>query len=593
MNDRLPRKLAAILYADVAGYSRLTGDDEDATHKTLREYLDLIAQIIETHRGIVMHYAGDAVLAMFGAVVDAVTSATEIQEQLLMLNSALPEQRRVQFRIGVNLGDIIEDRGDIYGDGVNVAARLESIADPGGICVSSSVFEQVTGKLNLRFEDMGDQKLKNIAASIRAFRVNVKPSQTEDVQPIRETFERLTGEKLELPSKPSIAVLPFQNMSGDPEQEYFADGMSEDIITSLSRISDLAVIARNSTFVYKGHAVDVREVGRELGVGFVLEGSIRKSDGRLRITAQLVDTQNGDHVWAEHYDRSIEDIFAVQDEITREIVVALSVEIGYGNEFRVWSEYTPSIESWQLFQRGLNEQYKFTKEGNDEAQRICRQIIEINPEFYVSKVLFSWVLQAAARYGFTSDPMAAAVEAESLAREVLSKDEKNGDAHAVLGYILTNQLKHEDGIAHGQLGVEYGPSVATNHAALGLSLSYAGEHTASITRMKKALRLSPYPPSWFWAFLGDGYRGIGELERACSIYEHLAARMPGSILSLTRLAAIYNELGKLNEARLAADDLMSNSPTFSVRGFTNAMPFKLESDRESLAASLLKAGLPE
>ena len=272
MDERLPRKLVAILYADVANYSRLTGVNEDTTHRALSEYLDLISETINTYHGEVMHYAGDAVLAKFEAVIDAVSSATEIQEQLLTRNANLPDEQKVQFRIGVNLGDVIEDRGDIYGDGVNIAARLESAADPGGVCVSASVFEQIKGKLDFQFEDMGEQEFKNIAEKIRSYRVIPTPAQLSP-----DTFEALVGEGLGLPDKPSIAVLPFQNMSGDPEQEYFADGMSEDIITALARVPDLVVISRNSTFVYKGRAVDVRQVGRELGVGHVLEGSIRKS----------------------------------------------------------------------------------------------------------------------------------------------------------------------------------------------------------------------------------------------------------------------------------------------------------------------------
>ena len=276
MADHLPRKLAAIFYADVAGYSRLTGQDEDTTHQQLSEHLDLIAENVKNHRGQVMHYAGDAVLAKFEAVVDAVSSATDIQEQLLARNANLPNQRKVQFRIGVNLGDVIEDRGDIYGDGVNIAARLESIADPGGVCVSASVFEQIKNKLDFQIEDMGEQELKNIAEKIRAYRVTRVPTQLSP-----ESFKALTGERLELPDKPSIAVLPFQNMSGDPEQEYFADGMSEEVITALSRLPNLIVISRNSTFVYKRRAVDVRQVGRELAVGHVLETNMHSfSAGR-------------------------------------------------------------------------------------------------------------------------------------------------------------------------------------------------------------------------------------------------------------------------------------------------------------------------
>jgi TolB-like protein/class 3 adenylate cyclase len=588
MAEPLPRKLLAILYADVAEYSRLTGDDEDATHRILSEYLDLVTQTIESQRGQVIHYAGDAVLARFDAVVDAVSAAVAVQNELNIRNESLPDERKLQFRIGVNLGDVIEDRGDIYGDGVNVAARLESIADPGGVCISTSVFEQINGKLNLQFENMGERKLKNIAETINAYRILHKR-----VEFTSETFEKLTGERIELPDKPSIAVLPFQNMSGDPEQEYFADGMSEDIITVLSNLSDLVVIARNSTFVYKGRAVDVREVGRNLGVGFVLEGSVRKSGERLRITAQLVDGRSGDHIWAERYDRTIEDIFAIQDEITREIAVALSVNIGYGENYRIWTERAANFEVWQLFQRAMNHYLLFTAEGNETARHLCRQVVEMDPKFDMARVLLGWALQVGARYGFISDPVAAAIEAEALVREALAKDKNNGDALALLGFILINPAKYDEAIAHGQRAIECGPNVASNHGALAISLHYAGEHAASLTRMKKAIRLGPYPQIWILAFLGEAYRSLGELERARLVFENLALRAPGSPISLIRLAMIYSDLDQSQKARQAADDLMSCIPVFSVGRFVRKIPYKLQSDRESLSAALLKAGLPE
>jgi adenylate cyclase len=588
MPETLPRKLIAILYADAVGYSRLTGDDEDATHRILSDYLDLVALTIESQRGQVIHYAGDAVLARFDAVVDAVSAAVAVQTELNIRNESLPDERKLQFRVGVNLGDVIEDRDDIYGDGVNVAARLESIADPGGVCISASVFEQIKGKLNLQFEYMGERKLKNIAETINAYRILQKR-----VEFTSETFEKLTGERIEIPDKPSIAVLPFQNMSGDPEQEYFADGMSEDIITVLSNLSDLVVIARNSTFVYKGRAVDVREVGRNLGVGFVLEGSVRKSGERLRITAQIVDTRSGDHVWAERYDRTIEDIFAIQDEITREIAVALSVNIGYGENYRIWTERAANFEVWQLFQRAMNHYLLFTTEGNETARRLCRQVVEMDPKFDMASVLLGWALQVGARYGFIGDPKAAAIEAEALAREALARDENNGDARALLGYILINQSKYDEAIAHGERAIECGPNVASNHGALAISLHYAGEHAASLTRMKKAMRLGPYPQIWIFAFLGEAYRSLGELERARLVFENLALRDPGSPLSLIRLAAIYSDLDESQKAKQVADDFMSCIPTFSVGRFVNKMPYKLQSDRESLRAALLKAGLPE
>jgi adenylate cyclase len=316
MVDRLPRKLAAILYADVAGYSRLTGEDEDATHLALSEYLDLISTTIESHRGQVMHYAGDAVLAKFEAVVDALSGAVGIQDELRARNQDLPDERKVQFRIGVNLGDVIEDRGDIYGDGVNVAARLESLAEPGGVCISDAVRTAIGKKLSYQYASIGDQRVKNIEEPVRAYQVVVDAGVIQKSTPVEQSANFVAVEQ-------SIAVLPFDNLGGDQEQEYFVDGLIEDIITELSKNPDLLVIARNSTFAYKGVAVDARELGEKLGARYLLEGSVRKSNNRLRVSAQLIEASTGHHLWAERYDRELKDIFVVQDEIVESIIAAL------------------------------------------------------------------------------------------------------------------------------------------------------------------------------------------------------------------------------------------------------------------------------
>ena len=325
MADKLPRKLAAILYADVADYSRLTGDDEDSTHRRLSVYLDLVSETINQHEGKVAHYAGDAILADFGTVTSALECATTIQNDLSKRNQELPDESKLQFRIGINLGEVIEDRGDIYGNDVNVAARLESLADAGGVCISDTVRTAIGNKLPLGYEFMGEQSVKNIKNPIRAYQVKLHPQeQSQDEAPEFLEFD--------LPQEPSIAVLPFTNMSGDLEQEYFSDGITEDIITALSKIKNLLVIARNSTFTYKGKSVDVRQVSREQGVRYVLEGSVRKAGNRVRVTAQLINGTTGHHIWAERYDRELKDIFAVQDEIMREIVVALDVKLSEGEQ---------------------------------------------------------------------------------------------------------------------------------------------------------------------------------------------------------------------------------------------------------------------
>ena len=365
----LPRKLAAILYADVAGYSRLTGEDEDATHQALSEYLDLITNSIQDHRGQVMHYAGDAVLAKFDAVVDTLSCAVSVQNELKIRNDILPEERKIQFRIGVNTGDVIEDRGDIYGDGVNVAARLETLAEPGGICISESVRTAVGNKLDLAFEDMGEQAVKNISIPVHTYRVQLKGSPSA-----------LIGTP-SLPNKRSIAVLSFENMSGDAEQEYFADGIAEDIITSLSKLSQLLVIARNSSFTYKGSSVKVQQIANELGVGYIIEGSVRKSGNRVRITSQLIDCTTGGHLWAERFDRDLTDIFAVQDEVTQAIVSAMAVELTADERERLKNTGTNNLEAYDFFLRGREQYRLLSKEGSTQAEALLSRALNLDPAY--------------------------------------------------------------------------------------------------------------------------------------------------------------------------------------------------------------------
>ena len=375
--ERVERRLAAILAADVAGYSRLMGQDEAGTLARLRTHRrDLIDPKIAEHKGRIVSTTGDGMLVEFPSVVEAVACAVAVQRGMFDRNVLAPEDQRIVFRMGVNLGDIIVEGDDIHGDGVNVAARLEGIAEPGGICVSAIVHDQVRDKLDLGFDDLGEQTLKNIARPIRVFRVRLGTAEnTPKSEPDR------VAATLALPDKPSIAVLPFQNMSGDPEQEYFADGMVEEIITALSRIRWFFVIARNSTFTYKGRAVDVKQVGRELGVRYVLEGSVRKAGSRLRITAQLVEAETGNQLWAERYDRDLADIFAVQDEITERVVAAIEPELYAAEQVRSQSKPPESLDAWECVIRALSLIGQGTRDENTEAEALCRRAIAIAPGY--------------------------------------------------------------------------------------------------------------------------------------------------------------------------------------------------------------------
>jgi adenylate cyclase len=374
------RRLAAILAADVAGYSRLIGADEGGTLERLRALRrELLDPKIAEYRGRLVKTTGDGLLVEFGSVVDALRCAVELQREMTGRNVGVPPDKRIEFRIGINMGDIVVEDGDIFGDGVNVAARLEALAKPGGICVSARVQEDAAGKLDLVFDDLGEQQLKNITRQVRVFRVVTGKKPVAAPAP-------------PLPDKPSIAVLPFQNISGDPEQEYFADGMVEDITTALSRLRWFFVIARNSSFAYKGRAIDVKQIGRELGVRYVLEGSVRKGGNRLRITAQLVEAETGNHVWAERYDRDVGDIFAVQDEITERVVAAIEPELYAAENIRSQRKPPESLDAWECVIRALSLINQGTREVNAEAERLCRRAIAIAPAYGQAHSLLAWVL---------------------------------------------------------------------------------------------------------------------------------------------------------------------------------------------------------
>ena len=464
--EPLERKLAGILYADVAGYSRLTGEDEDATHRRLSEYLDRIAETITQHHGEVMHYAGDAVLAKFDTVVDALSSAAAIQTDLSTRNQALPDERKVQFRIGVNMGDVIIDRGDIYGDGVNVAARLESLAEPGGICISESVRSAIGKKLPLEYEFLGEQQIKNITEPVKAYHARLKsgavlPAPTARPrrpmrhliaasaaatvliigvgvvtwgQPWRTSEEPASVERLAfpLPDKPSIAVLPFANMSGDPEQDYFVDGMTDDLITDLSKMSGLFVIARNSSFAYKGKSPDVRQVSRELGVKYVLEGSVRRAGEQVRINAQLIDSTTGGHLWADRYDGRIDDVFALQDKVTAKIVTSLALQLTAAERQRVARPETDNVVAYDAFLQGWEHLRRQTADEFAKALPYLKKAVELDSNYGRAYAALAWLYYHASKRSWH----------KSLGLSHRWKAAEQADRY------LTKAMKHPTSLAH-------------------------------------------------------------------------------------------------------------------------------------------------
>ena len=486
--ERVERRLAAILAADVAGYSRLMGEDEEGTLARLKALRrELADPKIKEHRGRIVKTTGDGLLLEFASVVDAVRCAVEVQREMAERNADVPPDRRIEFRMGINVGDIIKDRRDIYGDGVNVAARLEALAQPGGICVSRVVRDQVRDKLAFSFEDMGEQRVKNIARPVRAHRIVLG-----EVSPSEPPTEASTEPPFALPDKPSIAVLPFQNMSGNPEQEYFADGIVEEIITALSKMRWFFVIARNSTFTYKDKAVDVKRVGRDLGVRYVLEGSVRRASSRVRITAQLIDATTGNHVWAERYDRELADIFAVQDEITERVVAAIEPELYAAEHFRSQRKPPESLDAWECVIRALSYVGYGTRVGNTEAEALCRRAIAIAPDYAQAHSLLAWVLVRGTVWA--GSIKTALEEAIAETRTALALDERDAWAHMTHGQVLLRMRRPEDGERALRRSLELNPNFALAYAFLGLPLAHQGADSEAVKSAEHALRLSPSDP---------------------------------------------------------------------------------------------------
>ena len=585
MVDRLPRKLAAILYADVAGYSRLTGEDEDATHRTLSDYLDLSAAIIESHHGEVIHYAGDALLAKFDAIVNAMSAAVTIQDELKTRNEDVPDKRKVLFRIGVNSGDVIEDRGDIYGDGVNVAARLEALADPGGICISDAVRSAIGKRLDLNYEDLGEQAVKNIAEPVRVYKVVLGKEEDIEVNlPDKPPLER--------PDKPSIAVLPFTNMSSEPEQEHFSDGMAEDIITALSKVSDLLVIARNSTFIYKDKAVDLKQVGRDQGVRYVLEGSVRKAGNRVRITAQLIDTATGEHRWAERYDRNLEDIFAVQDEITRNIVSALDIHLREGEQARFWSSGTESVEAWECVRLGWD---LVNVSQDPEVQRLGQRAIELDPEYAAAWVLLAWHhIHISDDTTRPEEEREGALESvRDYARRALECDPACAEAHSALGLYHLSLREYEAAAQNANKSVELAPNHAFSIAVSANILNKCGRPDRALEQIRKAMRLSPVYPAWFLHMLGQASRLLGKTEASISAYRELLSREPEALIGHVNLAAIFGKMNRNEEAMATVAEILRINPDFSSRRYVGGLSYSEPAETARFEEGLRNAGLPE
>jgi adenylate cyclase len=584
------RKLAAILAADVVGFSRLAGADEDRTLARLRALRsDLVDPTIAVHNGRVVKRTGDGALVEFRSVVDAVRCAIEIQNAMAERNAGVPEDRRIVFRIGVHLGDVVEEAdGDLMGDGVNIAARLEGVAEPGAICLSEDAYRQVKARLDLTVTDRGATALKNIAEPVRVYSLLVGQGAPP---PAEAPAKPLPGPVP--PDRPSIAVLPFANMSGDAEQEYFADGISEDIITALSKLPQLFVIARNSSFTFKGRNVHIAEVGKSLGVRYVLEGSVRKSGNRVRITAQLIDATTAGHLWADRFDRDLTDIFAVQDDVTTRIVNALALNLSAGDRSSIAAEHTDIPEAYDCFLRGRELWWVHSKAANAEAERLLQRAVELDPGYAPAFAFLAAAKVNAYASGWSASPAQGLEEAEKAARLAARLDERYPHALWALACVCLWARRHDEAVRTAERMVAFNPSFADGLNALGFILHYAGRSEEAVQCFQRAAALDPYCPGMVLHFQAQAAYQLGRYAEAVSLLKRRILRNPETDASRALLAASLGQMGMIEEAREAWGELMRVNPAYSIEQRRKVLPYKNPEDFERFVEGLRKAGLPE
>ena len=555
---RVERRLAAILAADVAGYSRLMGVDEEGTLAALKaDRREIIDPKIAEHRGRIVKTTGDGALVEFASAVDAVRCAMEIQRAMAERNAAFPEDRRIEFRIGINVGDIIIDEGDIYGDGVNIAARVETLASPGAICLSENAYQQMKGKLTLDVSDMGEQQLKNIAQPVRVYRVRLDGA-TATVAPT-------------LPDKPSIAVLPFANMSGDPEQEYFADGISEDIITGLSKLRWFFVIARNSSFTYKGKAVDVKRVARELGVRYVLEGSVRKGGNRVRITAQLIDAATNNHIWADRYDGELTDVFALQDEITKKVVAAIEPRLLEAEGIRSQNRSPDDLGAWEMVIQANSLFWRLTKTENEAAIALLKRAVERYPDYAPAHSMLAFMMLVSGHLGWSVEEQAAALAARAAAL-----DDNDPWAHLALGYAAFVRRQTSVATAEFRRAIALNPNFAAAYGYLGWALAFDGQSDQAIAHLEEAIRMSPHDPqnAVFNAGFAAAHYLAGRYAKAVE-YSSTALQQRSAFTAGYRIhCASLAQNGQSDEARAVLARLKELQPDVSIAWIKQNVPYQ-------------------
>ena len=626
--ERAKRKLSGILSADAVGYSRLMRQDEGATVATLKEYREVMASLIQKYNGRVVDSPGDNLLAEFGSVVDAVECAVEIQNDLNNRNEALPDDRRMAFRIGIHLGDVIEEEERIYGDGVNIAARIEGLAESGGICISRTTFDSIKNKLSFGYEYLGEHSVKNIAEPVRVYRVLTEPAAAGKVIGEKRFLGKLSrktamaaiivlvivaggligwniylhqSKKIEpasldkmaypLPGKPSIAVLPFDNLTGDPDLQYISDGLSEEIISGLSQVPELFVIARNSSFIYKGKPVKVQQVSEELGVRYVLEGSVRKGGSRVRITAQLIDAVGGYHIWSESYDRELKDILEMQEDIMRNVLIETRVKLTEGEQLRLWqSKQKIDFNSMKKFWQARWNFYRMNPEGFAMARQLVEEAIEIEPNYAEAYPLLSFTYLVG--MSSSKSPGKSMALAEKYAQKALQLNKSHPYAHIVLGQISLYKRQYEKAITEGEKAFDLVPNSADVHNHLGFFLHMAGRWEESIPLFESAIRLNPYPPNWYHIRLGGAYADVGRYDEAIDAFKKGLKRQAGDPYGRLGLAGVYIWQGREKEARAEVAEILKKNPNYSLkRGGWPGFYKNIETANRWIEA-LQKAGLP-
>lgn len=571
----MERKLAAIMVADVVGYSRLMESDEQGTLSAVTERRkEVIEPFLAMHGGRIVKLMGDGVLAEFASAVNAVQCALDIQKGMSAANDGVPNDRKILLRIGINLGDIIFEAGDVYGDGVNIAARLESLADPETVLISGTIYDQVKNKNQWQFEDIGAQSLKNISNPVRTYRVSIinspKPAQ-----------------KLPFPSKPSIAVLPFDNMSGDPEQQYFSDGTTEDIITELSRFRQLFVIARNSSFVFREKPVDIGEIGQRLGVRYLVEGSIRRMGDRVRVTAQLIDTTTSAHVWADRYDRELKDLFSIQDELVQTIVATVAGRLEVDSMKQLRQKPTENLTAYDCYLRGIEYHQRFTDEDAERAREMLERAVRLDPDFSLP---LPWLALMHASYWHRTGSASDLDQAFALAQKAVALDEDDSRGHNILGFIYLEKRHFQRAEAHLSRAVLLNPN--DGHAAAHLAdfYAYIGRPEDALDWIEKAIRLNPFHPDWYSVFRAEAFYAARRYGDAAASLERATTL---SVSGHTVAAACFAMAGMNEDAQTHAAQVLTREPTFSSRAQVAREPFKFEADAEHFLEGLRRAGLPE